>query len=279
MYDKILEFLKERPQNFAPSTAPFWDDEHISKGMLEAHLNPDFDGASRRLDFVKKSADFICGIRKIKNGDKLLDLGCGPGIYTEMFYDAGYTVTGIDFSRRSVNYAKEHARSCQKDIEYIYMNYLDIDYEDEFDVVTLIYCDFGALSPQSRAKLLIKINRALKIGGILILDGFTENQIKDFSETRTVSYNENGFWSPVQHMIIESRSLYKEHQSYLEQYIVVTEKTCECYNIWNQIYNEKTLKDELMIGKFSDIALFDDVSGMNFTGKQNTICAVAVKRQ
>ena len=39
---KILEFLKEKPLPYAQSTAPFWDDEHISKGMLSAHLKAGF---------------------------------------------------------------------------------------------------------------------------------------------------------------------------------------------------------------------------------------------
>lgn len=68
------------------------------------------------------------------------------------------------------------------DIKYIYQNYLDMDYENEFDFVTLIYCDFGVLPAADRIKLLIKIKRALKIDGTLILDGFTDNKISDFME-------------------------------------------------------------------------------------------------
>lgn len=60
-------------------------------------------------------------------GKKLLDLGCGPGLYAELFDDRGFQVTGLDFSRRSVQYAREHAAGTKRDIRYEYKNYLDMD--------------------------------------------------------------------------------------------------------------------------------------------------------
>jgi len=40
---KDLFLLLRKPTLWQRSCEPFWDDEHISKGMLEAHLNPDWD--------------------------------------------------------------------------------------------------------------------------------------------------------------------------------------------------------------------------------------------
>ena len=78
---------------------PLWDDEHISLQMLKAHLNPEFNGASRKLDFINKSADWITRIVRPSEFNELLDIGCGPGIYAERFAQFGYSVTGIDFSK------------------------------------------------------------------------------------------------------------------------------------------------------------------------------------
>ena len=38
MIDKILQQYAKRPQLYEKSTSAFWEDEHISKGMLEAHV-------------------------------------------------------------------------------------------------------------------------------------------------------------------------------------------------------------------------------------------------
>jgi hypothetical protein len=46
MFSEIQKYAI-KPELYAPSTSNFWNDEHISKGMLEAHLNPSWDAASR----------------------------------------------------------------------------------------------------------------------------------------------------------------------------------------------------------------------------------------
>ena len=53
MNEKILKFFEENPPVYAGSTKAFWDDEHISKGMLAAHLDAEHDGASRKLETIQ----------------------------------------------------------------------------------------------------------------------------------------------------------------------------------------------------------------------------------
>lgn len=99
MNKKLIEYLKEKPKEYEDTGIKFWDDEHISKGMLEAHLNNTVDSATRNIDFVKKSVSWITTFK----GNKLLDLGCGPGIYTNMLDKEGYDVTGIFFQKGQLN--------------------------------------------------------------------------------------------------------------------------------------------------------------------------------
>ncbi|MGN6713978.1 class I SAM-dependent methyltransferase [Anaerocolumna jejuensis] len=285
MYQRILDYLKEKPALYAPGTAPFWNDSHISKGMLEAHLAPEVDGASRKHGFIKESADWISDSFAPNSDRALLDLGCGPGIYAQLFSKAGFSVTGIDFSERSVEYASQQAAAAGLPIHYRCGNYLEIHEKDAFDVVTLIYCDFGVLAPADRKSLLLKIRKALKNGGTLILDAWTKGYLKNFSEGRNVDYCDNGFWSENPYMCIQSNYLYPDTgnypdtANYLEQFIVVTEDACQCYNNWNQIYTMQSLKEELAEAGFSSIVFYDNVAGKPYTGLGDTICAAAKKSQ
>lgn len=74
----ILKQLNTRPKLFEQSTASIWDDPHISKGMLKAHLNENQESATRKLDFVKKSVAWINTVLPNHHYNNLLDLGCGP---------------------------------------------------------------------------------------------------------------------------------------------------------------------------------------------------------
>lgn len=274
----FLRYMKEKPAVYEKSSSAFWDDENISKYMLEAHLDQEADGATRKREFVRKSVDWICGYCGVGTGKTLLDLGCGSGIYAELLAEKGFCVTGIDFSARSIQYAKQHAVERHMNIRYHYQNYLEMDYLEEFDVIILIYCDFGVLAPEDRAVLLKKCRKALKDGGVLFLDGWADNFLSAFEEKDSVGYEERGFWSEKPHAVIQRNTVYPESQNTLEQYVVVTEESCECYNIWNQVYSRETLEAEIRDAGFETPEFYDDAAGKVFTGKGETICAVIRKK-
>ena len=51
----------------------------------------------------------------------------------------GMQVTGIDISRRSIDYARTQAEKERLDIDYICTDFFDIEYEETFDVVLQVY--------------------------------------------------------------------------------------------------------------------------------------------
>lgn len=277
MNKKIIKYLKEIPVEYTPSSKKFWDDEHISKFMLEAHINPDVESASRNHNFIEKSAEWITSLIPEIEGKKILDLGCGPGIYAEKFCKKGIEVTGIDFSKRSIEYAINSAAEKNMKIEYKYMNYLEIDYENEFDMAVLIYCDFGVLSPEERKIWLNRVYRALKSGGILILDVFTETFFRDFEEKTEITYTDKGFWSEIPYSCIQRNKIYRDTLTSLEQYIIITENDCECYNIWNHIFSRNSIKKELEIEGFSGFKFFNNVAGEEESKNNSTLCIYAEK--
>lgn len=274
MYTQLIQYFKHRPQLYAPSTAPFWDDPHISMMMLDAHLAPNIEAASRKHDFIDRSAGWIAA-RFCTPGAAVLDLGCGPGLYTERFCKAGFTVTGVDLSQRSIDYAVKSAAEKGLSIDYRCQNYLTLDEENAYDLVTLIYCDFGVLSPADRAELLRRIYRALKPGGRLLLDGHTRAEHSE--ERRSVNYNKTGFWSVMPHLCIESNFLYTDTRNVLDQYVVITSDACQCYNIWNQLYTPESLVAELSSAGFTAPEVYDDVAGAPLAGAGDTVCAVVAR--
>lgn len=277
MINEIFKYLK-KPELYAESNSKFWDDEHISKGMLEAHLDPNCDASSRNHVFIDNSVQWISEIAPSKKFKKLLDLGCGPGLYAEKFYKEGYAVTAIDFSKRSINYAKEKAKENGSDIQYIYDNYLHMDYDNEFDLITFIFCDYGALSNCQRKIMLRKIYTAMKSGGKFIFDVFTVKNYENKGESTTWYLNEgSGFWKENTYLCMEAHYIY-ENDIRLNQYIVIDEKEeVSIYRIWDHYYTRDTIIKELKETGFEKIQVFSDVAGKPYDEKSNTICIVAEK--
>lgn len=276
MFNQLSDFSK-KPKLYAPSTDKFWDDDHISKGMLEAHLNPDWNAATRKHDFVDKSVRWITSIAQPAQFQQLLDLGCGPGIYAERFHKAGYTVTGIDFSKRSIEYAQEQTLLNKSNIQYYYQNYLTIDYTEQFDVITLIYCDYAPLSITDRLILLRKVYQALKPNGKFIYDVFTPLMRKEENHSWYYS-EESGFWNQKPHFCLNSVYQYDdEDNTELRQSIVLTEDTINCYNIWDHYFTKEKLISEIQPIGFNTLEFYGDIAGQEFSDTGETICGVFTK--
>ena len=275
MFNELKKHMT-KPELYAPSTNKFGDDEHISKFMLEAHLNPDWDAATRKHEFLDESAAWISKIAPPSQYTFLLDLGCGPGLYAERFSSYGYSVVGFDFSNRSIAYAKEQTLINKSEIEYHYKNYLIMDYTEQFDVITLIYGDYAALPLPDRYVLLKKIYQALKPNGKFIFDVFTPLMRKN--ESHLWQANEGGgFWSNCTHVCLESVYQYDENNTELRQAIVIAEESVNCYNIWDCFFTKDTLLSEIQTVDFKAFEFYDNVAGKEFSNIGETICVVCTK--
>lgn len=277
---KLLEEVTDKPPVFTQSTASLWDDEHISREMLKAHLDPELEGASRKHCFIDKSVNWIIALTQLKRDAKILDLGCGPGLYAERFAQLGYKVTGIDFSKRSINYAREQALKKDLDITYLYQDYLTIDFKNEFDLVLMIYCDFGVLSNEHRGILLQNVQNALKNNGKFIFDVFTPNRYsKEFENNKTWELHQNGgFWRPGPYICLNSHYNYPKQHTYLNQVIILDEtEKVEVYRLWNKVYTTDSIQKVLHKYKFVNIGYFADVAGATYKNDSETLCIVAEK--
>jgi len=274
---KELEKYLVKPELYAPGTNCLWDDPYISEMMLDAHLNPDFDASTRKHSFVDKSVAWIAKIAPPSGYPRLLDLGCGPGLYAERFHKAGYKVTGIDFSERSVRYAEVQAALDKNDIEYLYQNYLTIDYIEQFDLATLIYCDYAVLSATDRSALLRKVYRALKPGGKFIFDVFTHKMRRP--ESRSWYYAENGgFYSDKPHLCLETVYQYdKDCRAELRQSIVICEESIQCYNIWDHFFNKAEIIKEVTPTGFREHEIYSDIAGKKYSDSGEELCVVLTK--
>lgn len=258
-----------RPAIYERRCEPFWDDAHISRGMLATHLDPETDAASRNPAFIDRSIAWISTL--IPAESRMLDLGCGPGLYTGRFAERGFDVIGMDISPRSIAYAREHDSLST----YMLGNYLELAEAAAYDVVTLIWCDYGALIPDEREELLRRIRRALRPGGLVVLDAFTPAHIA--GSTEWTSWNaepSGGFWSAEPYICLSAEYIYEQAVT-VTRYVVVQNDIVRAWNIWNTCFTPESLADELAAAGLTVQAFYGDVAGTPYESGSPTICAVA----
>ena len=272
-----LERINKRPEPFESYTAhDLWTDEHTSKQMLACHLNEDIDVSSRKISFIDRSVDWIVSEFKIEKGFSIADFGCGPGLYTERLAKRGANVTGIDFSKRSIEYAKDVAAREQLSINYVNGNYLEFETELRFDLVMMIMCDFCALSPSQRHKILSIFRTILKPEGAVLLDVYSFPAYEQTKEIATYEVNQlNGFWSPEKYYCFLNTYKYDEEKVILDKYTIIEpSRTREVYN-WLQYFSPEALEREFSKNGLTIRDLYADVAGTPFDPKSNEFAVIA----
>jgi len=274
-----LAKINERPDPFEYySASDLWTDAHTSGQMLSFHLNEAIDVSSRKTEFIHRSVEWIASRFNIDRDCTVVDFGCGPGLYTTRLAKHRARVTGIDFSERSIAYAKEVAAREQLNINYVKQNYLDFETEDRFNLVLMIMCDFCALSPTQREGILNKFHRILKPGGSVLLDVYSLAAFEKRDEIAKYEENLlNGFWSPDKYYGFLNTFKYYEEKVTLDKYTIVeAERTRTVYN-WLQYFAVEDLERELVEAGFSIEGIYSDVAGTPYD-KNSTEFAVIAKR-
>lgn len=236
-----LDLLKQYaapPDPWEPGEELFWDDPHISQSMLAAHLDPSHDAASRRPAIIDRTVAWLAAALDLEWGDSVLDLGCGPGLYTERLAERGLNVTGVDYSRRSIEYATDSAREKGLPITYRHQDYRELDDTDQYDAALLIYGDFNVLRPRDRDVVLANVLRALKPGGHFVLDVTTRILRHRHGARNRWEYVEAGFWRPGPHLVLEHGFDYPEHDLYCDQYVIIEpDGAITVYRNWFRDYS------------------------------------------
>lgn len=273
----VLKKINERPKPFEFYTASeLWTNEHTAQQMLQYHLNDDIEASSRNSVFIEKSCDWIADHFNI-NGKKIIDFGCGPGLYASKLAQRGAFVTGIDFSENSINYARAAAKEKELEINYIVSDYLDFETAEKFDLIIMIMCDFCALSPNQRKTLLTKFKAILKPEGSILMDVYSLSNFEKKSESAAYEKNQLfGFWSPSDYYTFVNTFKYEDEKVLLDKYTIYEANKDEkiVYN-WLQHYSVGKLQAELNQNGLLVKEQLASVAGGKFDSKSNEFAIIA----
>jgi SAM-dependent methyltransferase len=274
-----LEKISSRPKPFEFYTAnELWDDEHTSEMMLSFHLNEDIDVSSRNAKFINRSVEWIASRFNVGAGTKIADFGCGPGLYSTKFAQIQAEVTGVDFSKRSIQYAREVALRNGLSIHYVNRDYLDFETDDRFHLILMIMCDFCALSPIQRRQMLSKFYTILEPGGSVLLDVYSLKAFDRREETAMYKANLlNGFWSPNKYYGFLNTFKYDKEKVVLDKYTLIEADRIRTVYNWLQYFRPEVIESEFVERGFTIEKLYSDVAGTPYDPQGIEFAVVAKK--
>jgi len=237
-----------------------WDDPAFSARMLAEHLSQAHDAASRRLPLIDEHVAWIHSGLLGGRPSRVLDLGCGPGLYANRLAQRGHTVTGIDFAPATVQYARRRAAEMHWPAVYMQADMRAADYGRGYDLVMLIFGEFNAFTRADAAAIVTKAHAALNAGGALLLEVSTFDSIRLRSE-RAASWSatERGLYSDGPYINLRECAWDAAQAVATERYYIIDTATTQVtpYAQMTQAYHEAEYREALAVGGFTAVERLD----------------------
>ena len=269
-----------KPKPWAEGEKIPWNDPGFSRRMLREHLSQEHDWASRRATIIQSQVEWIH--REVLSGRpaRILDLGCGPGLYTSQLARMGHKCSGVDFSPASIEYAREYAQKEQLHCSYDLQDIRKVELGSLYDLAMLIYGEFNVFRPSEAKQILRKAHAAIRPGGSILLEVHTFDVVHQIGLQPTSWYSaEAGLFSDRPHLCLEEHFWDEGQCATTIRYFIVDSQTSQVtrYASSMQAYNQEQYLDMMMEGNFHDVEFLPSLTG-EVTSSQSDLFVIRARR-
>jgi SAM-dependent methyltransferase len=155
----------------ASTTAPP-EGRKRARAWWEDLFGDDYARTMDRLEakHVRKDADFIEESLALEKGAVILDLACGAGQHAVELASRGYSVVGYDLSLSMLARAADEAQERGQKLNFLQGDMREMAFEETFDGIYCWGTSFGYFDEDKNVDVLARAHRALRQGGMLLLD-------------------------------------------------------------------------------------------------------------
>jgi len=279
---QLVGLIRRRmpPEPWAEGDNIPWHDPEFSRRMLREHLSQEHDAASRRLEAIERQIHWIH--HRVLGGrlTRILDLGCGPGLYTGRFARLGHECVGIDYSPASIEYAREEAQREGLRCTYRLEDVRTADYGSGFDLLMLIYGEFNVFKPTDAGLILTKAHRALAPVGLLLLEPHTFAAVRAMGDRSPTWYaTESGLFAAEPHLCLEESHWDEATCTATNRYYVVDAATGTVaqYGQTVQAYTDEEYRSLLERHGFAQVEFCPSLQGPGSVPRDGLLAIVARK--
>ena len=257
-----------------------WHEPAFSKRMLAEHLCQSHDAASRREQRIERHVQWIHADLLGGRATRILDLGCGPGLYTSRLAGMGHDCVGIDYSPASIEYASGRAAEEGLACRYVQADLREAAFGSGFGLVMLIYGELNVFRPDDAEAILAKAFAALEPGGMILLEAHTEAIVEKMgNEARGWYSAAAGLFSDQPHLCLQENSWQSANRTATTRYFIIDAATGQVtrHAASYQAYSDDEYRSMLTARGFRDVRLLPSLAGDEDEGQAGLVVIVARK--
>lgn len=257
-----------------------WDDPAFSARMLTEHLSQAHDAASRRTATIDRQVDWLHRAILNEQPTAILDLGCGPGLYTSRLARLGHRCVGIDFGPAAIAHATAQATAEGLACRYQQADLRTADFGTGYGLAMMIFGELNVFPRAIAHRLLVKAHDALAPGGLLILEPHTFAAIRQIGERSRSWYTApHGLFSEDPYLCLEEHFWHDDLAVATTRYLIVdlASGTVTRHAQSFQAYTEVDYRDLLRESGFTALAFHPALTG-DPTPEQPGLCAIVARR-
>jgi SAM-dependent methyltransferase len=195
--------------------------------MLAEHLTQEHDRASRRSHIIDQHVGWIHQRLLHEEAAHILDLGCGPGLYSNRLAALGHTCVGIDYSPASIRYAQTHTREGLQ-TTYLHEDMRTAHFGQDFGLVMMLFGEVNVFSQSDATQILTKAFDALMPGGFLLLEAHTyASLIPEPNNAHKWFTSSAGLFSPTPHIALIEQYWHQDVDIATTRYYIIDAITAE----------------------------------------------------
>jgi SAM-dependent methyltransferase len=258
-----------------------WNDPDFSRRMLDEHLSQAHDAASRRAVRIEGHVRWIHEHVLGSGGGRVLDLGCGPGLYTERLARLGHACAGIDFSPASIAYARKRAAAEGLACTYVEQDLRKARLGEDFALVMLLFGELNAFRPEDARDIVGRAFRALAPGGRLLLEAHTHEAVQKTGQGPASWYTaERGLFSAGPHLVLTESFWHADVGVSTRRYAVIEAGSSEVMTCAGslQAYDDAGYASLLTAAGFATPVSFPSLSGVADASSNELFVLLAEKR-
>jgi len=259
-----------------------WHDPDFSGRMLNEHLSQEHDAASRRFEIIDRHVEWIHHQVLKGRPTRVLDLGCGPGLYASRLAGLGHACVGIDFSPASIAYAREQAEASGLDCTYLQEDIRTADYGDAYGLVMLVFGEFNVFRPREARAILQKAHGALLPQGFLLLEPHTFEVVVNMGQQPpSWTSAERGLFSERPHLCLQESFWDAKANVAIERYYVIDAATGDVarHASSTQAYTKEGYRSLLADCGFGEVVFYPSLGASAGDPEGDLMAALARKEE